>query len=44
MSLPVLSDVSGSYSISVSGSNNDMNVIISSSSATITEDGVVPPN
>jgi len=39
MSLPVLSDVSGSYSISVSGSNNDMNVIISSSSATITEDG-----
>ena len=39
MSLPVLSDVSGSYSISVSGSNNDMNVIISSSSATIAEDG-----
>jgi len=34
-----LSDVSGSYSISVSGSNNDMNVIISSSSATIAEDG-----
>ena len=34
-----VSDVSGSYSISVSGSNNDMNVIISSSSATIAEDG-----